>query len=78
MVQAWPDLWGCTGAMLDGADVGAGTGATLGTAGVCGLELQVSWCNGWRLQQLCRLGGHRQWHRNVRSGRGLWCGCSDI
>ena len=34
--QAWPNLWGCTGAMLGVADVGAGTGMTLGTAGVCG------------------------------------------
>ena len=24
-------------------------------------------CNGWRLQQLCRLDWCRQWHRNVRS-----------
>ena len=36
MVQAWPDLWGCTGAMLGVAGVGAGTGATSGTAGACG------------------------------------------
>ena len=35
MVWAWPDLWGCTVAMLGVADVGTGTGATLGTAGVC-------------------------------------------
>ena len=33
---AWPNLQGCTGAMLAVADIGAGTGATLGTAGVCG------------------------------------------
>ena len=33
-MQAWPDLWGCTGAMLCVADVG--TGVTLGTAGFCG------------------------------------------
>ena len=32
-------------------------------------------CNRWRLQQLCRLGGCRQWCRNVRSGRSLQCGC---
>ena len=31
-----PNLWGCTGAMLGVADVGTGTGAALGTAGVCG------------------------------------------
>ena len=31
---AWPNLWGCTGAMLGVADVG--TGVILGTAGVCG------------------------------------------
>ena len=36
MVWAWPDLWGYTGAMLGVADIGAGTGVTLGTAGVCG------------------------------------------
>ena len=35
-MQAWPDLWGCTGAMLGVTDVGTGTGATSGTAGVCG------------------------------------------
>ena len=35
-MQAWPGLWGCTGAMLGIADVGTGTGATLGTAGVFG------------------------------------------
>ena len=33
MMWAWPDLQGCTGAMLDVANVGAG--ATSGTAGVC-------------------------------------------
>ena len=36
MVWAWPDLWGCTGATLGVADVGTGTGTTVGTAGVCG------------------------------------------
>ena len=35
-VWAWPDLWGCTGAMLGVADIGAGTGGTSRTAGVCG------------------------------------------
>ena len=35
-VQAWPDLWGCTGATLGVADVGTGTGATSGIAGICG------------------------------------------
>ena len=34
MVVAWPNVRGCTGAMLGVADVG--TGVTLGTAGVCG------------------------------------------
>ena len=38
---AWPDLWGCTGAMLGVSDVVASTGVTSGTAGVCGFELQV-------------------------------------
>ena len=33
-MQIQPDLWGCTGAMLGVADIGAGI--TLGTAGVCG------------------------------------------
>ena len=36
MVQAWPNLLDCTGAMLGIADVGMGTGTTSGTAGVCG------------------------------------------
>ena len=36
VVWAWPNLQGCTGATLGAADVGAGTGVTLGTAGVCG------------------------------------------
>ena len=36
MVWAWPDLQGCTEAMLAVADIGAGKGATSGTAGVCG------------------------------------------
>ena len=36
-VQVWPNLQGCTGAMLGVADVGAGTGVTSGIAGVCGL-----------------------------------------
>ena len=35
VVQAWPNLWGCTGATLGVADVGTGTGVTSGTAGVC-------------------------------------------
>ena len=35
-------------------------------------------CNGWRLQQLCRLSRCRQWCRNMRSGRSLQCGCCDI
>ena len=35
-VWVWPDLWGCTGAMLGVAAVGTGIGATSGTAGVCG------------------------------------------
>ena len=35
-VWAQPDLWGCTGAMLGVTDIGAGMGATSGTAGVCG------------------------------------------
>ena len=35
-MQARPNLWGCTGVMLGVADVGAGTGATSGTAIVCG------------------------------------------
>ena len=35
-VWAQPNLQGCTEAMLGIADIGAGTGATLGTAGVCG------------------------------------------
>ena len=34
MMRAWPDLWGCTGAMLGVTDIG--TGMTSGTAGVCG------------------------------------------
>ena len=33
---AQPDLQGCTGAMLGVADIGAGTGVTSGTEGVCG------------------------------------------
>ena len=33
-MQAQPNLWGCTGAMLGVADVG--TGVTSGTDGVCG------------------------------------------
>ena len=41
MVQAWPDLWDCTGAMLGVADVGACTGVTSGTAGVCGFGVAV-------------------------------------
>ena len=41
MVQAWPDLQDCTGTMLGVADIGAGTGVTLGTAGVCGLGVTV-------------------------------------
>ena len=36
MVQAWSDLQGCTGAILGVADIGTGTGVTLGTASVCG------------------------------------------
>ena len=36
MVQAWPNQWGCTGAMLGVVDIGAGTGVTSRTAGVCG------------------------------------------
>ena len=35
-MKAWPDLWGCMGATLGVADVGAGTGVTSGTSGVCG------------------------------------------
>ena len=35
-------------------------------------------CSGWRLWQLCRHEGCRQWCRNVRSGRSLWCGWCDI
>ena len=35
-MQAWPNLQGCTGAMLGVADIGIGTWLTLGTAGVCG------------------------------------------
>ena len=35
MMQAWPNLWGCTGAMLGVVDVDGGTGLTLVTAGVC-------------------------------------------
>ena len=33
---AMPNLWGCTGAALGVADIGAGTGVISGTAGVCG------------------------------------------
>ena len=36
MVWASPNLQGCTGAMLAVADVGTGTGATLGRVGVYG------------------------------------------
>ena len=36
---AQPDLQGCTGATLGIADIGAGTRATLGTAGVCGFRV---------------------------------------
>ena len=75
---AWLDLWGCTGATLGVANIGTGTGGDFGD----------SWClwfwscrccghSGWRLWQLCRLGGCRQWCRNARCGRSLWCGCSD-
>ena len=35
-VQTQPNLWGCTGAMLGVADIGAGTKVTSGAAGVCG------------------------------------------
>ena len=43
VVWAQPYLWGCTGAMLGVADVGAGKGATSGTEGVCGFESQTLW-----------------------------------
>ena len=36
-VWAWPNLQGCTGAMLGVTDIGTDTGVTLGTADVCGL-----------------------------------------
>ena len=36
VVQAWPNLQGCTGDMLGVIDIGTGTGVTSGTAGVCG------------------------------------------
>ena len=39
MVQAWPNLQGCTGAMLGITDIG--TGVTSGTAGVCGFGVTV-------------------------------------
>ena len=41
VVQAQPSLQGCTGAMLGVADIGIGTGATSGTAGVCGFGVAV-------------------------------------
>ena len=41
VVQAWPDLQGCTGAALGVADIGTGTGVTSGTAGVCGFGVTV-------------------------------------
>ena len=40
-MQAQPNLWGCTGAMLSVADVGTGMGVTSGTAGVCGFGVTV-------------------------------------
>ena len=36
------------------------------------------WCNRQRLQQLCRLGGCRHSHRNVRCDKSLQCGWCDI
>ena len=36
MVWVQPDLQDCTGAILGVVNIGTGTGATLGTAGVCG------------------------------------------
>ena len=78
-MQAWPDLKGCTGATLGVTDVGIGAGATSGTAGCLWFwSCRHHGCDGQRLQQLCRLCRCRQWHRNVRSGSSLWCGCCDI
>ena len=37
MVQAWPNLQGCTGTILGVADIGTGIGVTSGIADVCGL-----------------------------------------
>ena len=41
MVQAWPDLWGCTGAILGVADIDAGMGQLWGQLVSVVLELQV-------------------------------------
>ena len=38
---AWPNLQGCTGATLGVADIGAGIGVTLGTAGACAFGVAV-------------------------------------
>ena len=42
VVWGWPNLQGCTGAMLGVADIGTGTGVTLGTVGVCGFGVIVN------------------------------------
>ena len=75
LVWPWPNLWGCTWATLGVADVGAGTGVTLGTAGVYGFGVagamgaMVGGCS-----SCAGLVGAGSWCGNARSGRSLWCG----
>ena len=76
-VQAWPNLQGSTGVMLGVVDVGAGTGVTLGTAGVWFLNHRHCRCNRQRLQQLGRLDRCRWCHRSARSCKNLQCGWCD-
>ena len=78
-VWAEPDLWGCTGATLGVADVCIGAGVMVRDRGCLWFwSGRYCRCNGWRLQQLCRLSGCRKWCRNARSGRSQQCGCCDI
>ena len=78
-MQEWPNLQGCTGATLGVADVGADTGATFWTAGVCGFGVAgIVGETGRGCGSCAGAGRCRQWCRYARSGRSLQCGCCDI